>query len=869
LSAALTDIQAGTPGAWSSLWSIIHERSAQLFLEAASTQGVRKAVESLPAGERRFFESSAALELLALGRCLADPGMNAWRTWREVLREFTEWSRDAALRELGLVSFDDMIRLAADLVESHAAVRRAERSRLRAILVDEFQDTDPEQLRLLQALLQADREDGHEVLGFFVGDIKQSIYRFRGADVPSIRAFRDRYRELTGCSRDCVELRLTANFRSVLDVTDFVNDLFHQTLPLAGPEEWLQPRRSERIGPPVWIWIRSDASGQRLKAAQARRAAAFETARLVTTYLAEQPDGGASYSDILVLVNKGSELDIVVNALQQAGIPVVSSGTRTLYQHPEVLDLINLLITLHNPLDTLATAAVLRSPLVSLSDPDIFRLLKETPASELFHGARSLPAFVPKPAVERVEAVRRLWRDRETLPSWKWLQEVYAFLPLAAYSDPQDREGRALVRVQRVLNDFQAEGLSGATPPLVWLLERRARAEQVGRYDADLGEDVSVADERVDAVRVMTIHKAKGLEARCVILAGWAGTLGGIESPNRVGKPAVIRETQADGESRAAFRLEWGNLTVRSRHYAELMRQYEKREKEEAVRLSYVAATRACDRLSMVCAVSVRGRLPESVTALESALEAPSTERQGVSVLDGRLVLLRKTADESLPALFSSSAVELDLTTYRRLWEGRYQGLATPGPPPFRRPSQTEFPPDPEEPPSALAASPGGKDVHMAAGDLVHRYLERYLQDENFDPARLERLARAVDGGASRPASDLAERILRRFFSGRLAGPDGRPFTERARVGRVLAREFPVYLNIEGESWLGVIDLVLEEGGVVKAVDYKTTTVKAILPASYEQQRRIYSEALRRLFPGRQVEFEFWWLNGGGGSSLA
>ena len=102
--------------------------------------------------------------------------------------------------------------------------------------------------------------------------------------------------------------------------------------------------------------------------------------------------------------------------------------------------------------------------------------------------------------------------------------------------------------------------------------------------------------------------------------------------------------------------------------------------------------------------------------------------------------------------------------------------------------------------------------------------------------------------------------MLRKFYAGDLLDTSGKPYLERVRTARILGREVPVYLLDEGQAWNGVIDLVLEEEGIIRAVDYKTIAAKSSLPKSYAQQERIYSEALRRLFPHQSVAFEFWWL---------
>jgi ATP-dependent exoDNAse (exonuclease V) beta subunit len=142
----------------------------------------------------------------------------------------------------------------------------------------------------------------------------------------------------------------------------------------------------------------------------------------------------------------------------------------------------------------------------------------------------------------------------------------------------------------------------------------------------------------------------------------------------------------------------------------------------------------------------------------------------------------------------------------------------------------------------------------MEAGTLVHRYLERHLTDNVFDDSKLAQIIAELSPGL--PFATAIERAI-----GVLSGFYRGGHHERARRARIEAREAPVFLSWEGRVWSGVIDLVLNEGGTVIGVDYKITKRPKQLPPEYEQQQSVYTEALRRVFPRRQVSFEFWWLS--------
>jgi ATP-dependent exoDNAse (exonuclease V) beta subunit len=840
---------ASTRRGWSELCSFLHENRSSLFLDSSHAQkATRTAIRGLDPLLATYFESLGKIYPVALRGCIFREMRQEWDIWKMVLRRFLSWSRAKGVSALGIVGFDEMIRLAADLVEQHPEVKRAERSRLRALLVDELQDTDAEQLRLITGLLSKQKPDDHEILGFFVGDTKQSIYRFRGADVGSTVSFSVNFRSLMNSSLPVQNFVLASTFRSLPAITTFVNRMFSRELPLLSDDrERLEPIREDQAEPPEWIWIASEDGSKPLTAARARTFAASETVRLINEYCIKE----CGYSDILVLVRSGRELDALLPILQEAGIPVVSSGARTLYRQPEVSDILNLLISLYNPLDTLAVGAVLRSPLVLLSDPDIYRLVKMIPASRLFHHDDPLPSFLTEPVRQRIGTLRHLVRLRRSSSISAWLMEIRSFLPLAAYTDALDLEGRSYARINRLLEAFLAEMKADPSTPLAWLLRQRSRGADTSRHDPDFGEDVGVADERLDAVRVMTIHKAKGLEARYVIVYGWSSVLHEIQAPPAHRGPIVIR-TQSLEQSPVEFCLPWGPVVLWSDGFQTAAREEESKARAEAVRLAYVATTRACDRLTLVCAVSRNVKLPEPFEALWEQRSCASSEAPGWG---GTLRIRAGTVNtefrrHSIPALPLP-----DGKLYRDLWRERFEKLAGQTSFPLARPSRLEM---------IERETPGEGQVSrisnpVVTGQLVHAYLERWLLEDAFEKDRVVSLWKRLDSAPEEVLRD-AQSVLRLFHSDLLPGITPPSYRQRARKAKVLARELPFFMAAHGKFWNGVIDLVMEEDDQIVGVDYKTAIEKEQLPESYAQQAAIYSEALQQLFPGKTVRFEFWWL---------
>ncbi|MFQ5928401.1 MAG: UvrD-helicase domain-containing protein [Acidobacteriota bacterium] len=865
LNGILDRIACDEEGAWSELCVFIQQVRNYFFLDRSTTETIRSAISALPVHHSRYFQSWTNFYIPAARICVAKEFGEAWKVWTNFLRRFATWADGAAIQELGLITFDEMICLAVGLLENHPQIRQAEQRRLRAVLVDEFQDTDPNQLRLLRALLKRDSGFEHEVLGFFVGDTKQSIYRFRGVDVPNIVDFHQQYESYTGCRLKRSDFHLKTSFRSVRQVTQFVNHFFERELNLTDETDALVPIRSDEALPPEWILIESDGNGESFTADRARNYAAAETLRIIQEYVRHSDSEVAPYKDILVLVRDAGEVDALVPVLQSAGIPAVSSGAKTFYRRPEVLDVLNLLIALLHPLDELAAAAVLRSPLVCLSDPDIHALLNEIPPERLFHSKEILPDFLPEEVYKRIENLRELTAQRLRRAFCDWLREVRAFIPTALYSEPGDREGRPIVRIDRVLETFQQEMEMTVTPPLVWLLKQRRRAAETGRWDVDPGEDITVADESVNAVRVMTIHKAKGLERRFAIVYGWTSVLLELKGPRgRKKRTEIIDLTSEEGQKLRGFALQWGPLRVCSPAWGKALQHEREGAKAEAKRLAYVAATRARDRMALLCPASKGCRFSEKIDAfIDSAKKAISGGGvEKADICDGTLRFVRRPGREAEHSEVTSPSVNWRADQYKKLWEKRYSDFKAPGLSLLRRPSDPEHREEREVFEDHHYRRGRDDQTRLLVGRLVHAYLERYLLDSAFGPEKLSALSFEIpELGPNPRAVEMAETLLSQFYCGHLADAFGKPYRERVEAAQILGREVPVYLVHEDQAWNGVIDLVLKEEDVIRAIDYKTTAVKDPVPEAYAQQQRIYSEALRRVFPHQTVAFEFWWLS--------
>ncbi len=454
-------------------------------------------------------------------------------------------------------------------------------------------------------------------------------------------------------------------------------------------------------------------------------------------------------------------------------------------------------------------------------------------------------------------------KETDSLSFGDWIGLVSGLVPAEAYHRDYDLEGISVSRIKKVLADFLAVVREASVPPLTWLLGEREKAIHKPMPDAGFSEDVSVADESVRAVRVMSIHKSKGLEGKYVILASWASLLEsglGLSGRNR---SKVVYDFPLRGKTRArAFRFKWGNLDLESSNYPEVEEQDRAMELKEVHRLAYVSVTRPRERLLMLTPASfVLENKPEAMEILESYLD----EAVSGNLLKKSTCILGDIP--GIPAPEPGSG-EIDPGAYWEAWNGRISRMEKAATHALRTGvsagEKREQGKDPSLAPLEVpgnGAAPGSAEIKIDIGRLVHLYLELRLTDSEFSREELESLASIMD---PRPADELtvsgAEGILKRYYAGETRDQAGTPLVERVSNARVVAREFPVMLDFQGETQYRIIDLLLEEDGGITIVDFKTGEKPLELPERYRIQRGAYTQAVEQLSGNRPVSFEFWWL---------
>ena len=298
----------------------------------------------------------------------------------QALRAFTLRTADTRRRE-GRLEYHDLIVRARDLLVEHPEVRAVLAERYRFLFVDEFQDTDPIQAELTVRLACDDPEAAGKHWTsltvepgrlFSVGDPKQSIYRFRRADISTFLRTRD-----TPTGR---RLRLATNRRSVPGVVAWVNAVFGELMGEGQPamqpayEGLVAERPSQRPGPPVVLLGGSGAAGERIETVR-RREAADVAAVLRRARTEGWPVGDegrrATFADMTVLVPSRTGLPALQDALDGAGVPYSLETASLVYSSAEVLDLLAVLRAVDDPADEISIVAALRSPLFGCGDDDL------------------------------------------------------------------------------------------------------------------------------------------------------------------------------------------------------------------------------------------------------------------------------------------------------------------------------------------------------------------------------------------------------------------------------------------------------------------------------------------------------------------
>jgi ATP-dependent exoDNAse (exonuclease V) beta subunit len=777
-----------------------------------------------------------------------------------------------AKRARAAVDFDDLQLLARDLLKAEPGIAAAYRDRFARIVVDEFQDTNPLQLELLGLV---SRENACTV-----GDELQSIYAFRHADVEVFRARRERLAARGQAAT------LATNFRSRPEILRALNASFGGL-----HEHWvdLEPARDDRpAAAPVVELLVTDADaweagapaalGVGLPAASAVKQA---EARLVAQRVADLVHGGeAAARDVVVLLRAATDISLYERALELTGLATLAAGGRGWWGRQQVRDLCHLLAALVNPRDEEALLGLLASPLVGLSSDGLALIAMAADGGDrgLWEAAAD-PALALAPGdAERLAAVRAWFAaERARAPRLG----LDAILARALRRTRYDLHMLALPRgARRLANVHKLLRLAAS-------FEARRGRDVRGFIDlatAELEAEAAEPDAPVDlggldAVRLMTIHAAKGLEFDVVVVAD-LGRRGNLGSP----------DLEVDDERVGLRLIELDGCKTTTLDFDALQARRRAAEEAEERRIAHVAMTRARERLILSGAARLGDNWPAPGPAAPLLSWIGPALVPGVAALDAA----EPVRDHGLvrTVLNSPTSGVLRLEAPAPVAPGEQLALAfngnAPAAAPAPQPAAPEAEPVPPAPPSlsysALTSyaacpyrfhlqrglglppveppphlrddEPAGPGLDkLVRGTLVHRLLEDLdLRADARPGAEAIRELGAVHE-VELGDDDVADlqRMVDAFAASELRA--------RLAAARSVDREqgFSFVLG-DGPLVNGFVDVLAREpdGGAL-VVDYKSDDVdgvdlEALVEASYGHQRRIYAlAALRSGAPAVEV----------------
>lgn len=486
-------------------------------------------------------------------------------------------------------------------------------ARYRHILLDEFQDTNPLQWTIVRAWLDAYGGDAQQPSVFVVGDPKQSIYRFRRAEPRVFSAARDM---LAALGADVLRTNQTRrNARTVVEVLNagFVsNPIFSPQTTLAGQDGvvWRLPliRAEEKQADAAAVFsLRDPLAAARDEEEDARRVdegrAVAQAIIRALRELEARHKRPAKWSDVMLLVKKRTYLGAYESALREAGIPFVSDKRGGLLESLEVADLIALLSFLITPGDNRALAHVLKSPIFGASDDDLIDLAQRG-EGVWWKRMQEVAADGVSPAVRRATQLLQHWLEAAPrLPVHDLLDLIlHQGQLIARYAEAVQPAVRAQVIGNiEAFTELALNLDAGRYPSLPKFIDALRLLKKGAENDAPDEATVAAA---VDAVRILTIHSAKGLEAPIVVLVD-----ANHSEPAR-DDSGILCDWPQDAEAPTHFSC-FGRKSERGAARDRLFDAEEAFKQQEDWNLLYVAATRAKDMLIVSGVAGARGAMAD------------------------------------------------------------------------------------------------------------------------------------------------------------------------------------------------------------------------------------------------------------------
>lgn len=723
----------------------------------------------------------------------------------------------AERRKNGTLTFQDLLVCARDMLRDHPTVRRYFQRRFTHVLVDEFQDTDPLQAEVLFYLTGEDvNEKNWRKLKprpgslFIVGDPKQSIYRFRRADITTYLDVRDRIDATGGEIR-----QLSTNFRSAPAICTFVNEAFRSLFTQADVDAGRQARHVDLV---PFHKSESAVGVYSLETpADSNNVMAEAEAESVGRWILRSVGKELRSSDILLVSWQTPRLSFYARVFERLGIPYEITGSKAFSDIDALERAMPLLQAIVDPDDEVSIVAFLRGPLNGADDDALYRFVR---AEGKFWPFADVPEGTDERIAQGLRVIREGIDDARRHPPAAAIDRLFdrlGLLPLTASAErPGTRSGNLLLALNIAReSSARGESLAAIVEQFAELLESDP-APDIGELDVDPA--------RKDAVRLMNLHQVKGLEAAVVFL---------IDPADEHDFDIDLFVDRRDEESRGHFVVTraWGPHGKKLLGVPPGWDGYEQTEEEfkraEKMRLLYVAATRAKRMLIVgfrTTAKGIRGAWRELAGRVRDRLPMP------------REVAPASSTPPPVARRFSEVQAEI-ASRFAAASQTSYSVL------PITKVAHANH--------AELVRAEEGLGKGMSWGRVLHRlfeamlrdesldirlYAENLLKDEERDVVELAEVMRVVDVVQSSPLWQRAKSADERYVE--------IPFALKVRAAE---------LGLEGppETLLhGTIDLVFREKNEWFVVDYKTDLTANRLPALteyYAPQVRLYADFWSRL----------------------
>ncbi|MEO8216588.1 MAG: UvrD-helicase domain-containing protein [Acidobacteriota bacterium] len=706
-------------------------------------------------------------------------------------------------RHAGRLSFQDLLMRSRDLLRDHPDVRRYFQRRFTHLLVDEFQDTDPVQAEIMFYLTAEDPKERNwrRIVPrpgslFIVGDPKQSIYRFRRADITTYLQVRDRIRDTGG------EIHhLTSNFRSTPAICTFVNDAFRgvfsgEAVAKGRQAQYVEltPARTDGALSGVFSLVSPGNRNEDVAVAEAACLAAWIRNAVTVGQTIDDGEGERPlrWKDFLLVSHGRPRLVFYAEALERAGIPSAVTGSRAFASAQELSQLMPLLRAILDPEDQVSLVAFLRGPLCGVDDQALFEFVEDGGRFSFFHDAK--PETTDARLAEGLRILHQAFREARQFPPASTISRLVDRLGLLARAAAEKRGETRSGNLLKALAIAREESGRGASLSAI-----------VDLFGTLLGttndiEEMNIDPSAEDAVRLMNLHQVKGLEASVVFL---------IDPGSPFTRDIKIHVDRSEDASLGYITL-WKKTGKSSSKcvaapagwcdYQSVESEFARAENE---RLLYVAGTRARNLLVVGARMEKSGAIGGQWIELAARAPDPLPPSPGPPAVQTSMDFTAAVASPfeearaEIGARFDEAReISYSVLPVTKLKHGNHQDLVKM-----------------EE----------GLGKGMSWGRVLHRlfeailrdeslnvrlYAEDLLKDEEREPAEVGEVVEVVD---SLRRSPLWQRVLR--SPQRLMEVPFAVLAPSAELG--LAEEPDTLLH-------GTIDLVFMENDVWQVVDYKT-----------------------------------------------